>query len=105
MGSNYPGLASSPFYEIARRQFGDKPGTLLTFDLSSGQECIDAMNRLQFVRRATDFNDNKSLAIHPYHTIYVEFPPEKRLALGIRETTIRLSVGIEDIEDLQADLG
>lgn len=101
---NYPGLASSPFYEIARRQFGDKPGALLTFDLASGQECVDVMNRLQFVRRATNFNDNKSLAIHPFHTIYVEFPPEKRAALGIRETMIRLSVGIEDYEDLQADL-
>ena len=101
---NYPGLASSPFYEIARRQFGDKPGALLTFDLGSGQEVVNVMNRLQVVRRATNFNDNKSLAIHPYQTIYVEFPPEKRLELGIRETMIRLSVGIEDFEDLQADL-
>jgi O-acetylhomoserine (thiol)-lyase len=101
---NYPGLVSSPFYEISRRQFGDKPGSLLTFDLASGQEVVDVMNRLQYIRRATNFNDNKSLAIHPFQTIYVEFPPEKRLAFGIRETMIRLSVGIEDYEDLQADL-
>jgi O-acetylhomoserine (thiol)-lyase len=101
---NYPGLTSSPFYEIARRQFDEKPGALFTFDLASAQECVDALNRLQIVRRATNFNDNKSLAIHPYQTIYAEFPPEKRLELGLRETMIRLSVGIEDYEDLQADL-
>ncbi len=101
---NYPGLASSPFYDIARRQFGGKPGALLTFDLPSASECVAVMNRLRFIRRATNFNDNKSLAIHPFHTIYVEFPPEKRFELGIREGMIRLSVGIEDYEDLQADL-
>jgi O-acetylhomoserine (thiol)-lyase len=101
---NYPGLVSSPFYEISRKQFGDRPGALLTFDLESAQAVDQVMNRLQFIRRATNFNDNKSLAIHPFQTIYAEFPPEKRLALGIRETMIRLSVGIEDYEDLQADL-
>jgi O-acetylhomoserine (thiol)-lyase len=101
---NYPGLVSSPFYEIAHRQFGNKPGALLTFDLPSAQECVEVMNRLQLIRRATNFNDNKSLAIHPFHTIYAEFPIEKRLDYGIREGMIRLSVGIEDFEDLQADL-
>ncbi len=101
---NYPGLVSSPFYEIARRQFGGKPGALLTFDVASARECVEVMNRLKFIRRATNFNDNKSLAIHPFHTIYVEFPPEKRLELGIREGMIRLSVGIEDYDDLQSDL-
>jgi len=101
---NYPGLASSPFYEIARKQFGEKTGALFTFDLASAQECVDVLNRLQIVRRATNFNDNKSLAIHPYQTIYAEFPLEKRLELGLRETLIRLSVGIEDYDDLQADL-
>jgi O-acetylhomoserine (thiol)-lyase len=101
---NYPGIASSPFYEISRRQFGEKPGALLTFDLTSAAEVVPVMNRLRYIRRATNFNDNKSLIIHPFQTIYVEFPPEKRLALGIRETMLRLSVGIEDYEDLQADL-
>lgn len=101
---NYPGLASSPFYEIARRQFGGKPGALLTFDVASARECVEVMDRLQVIRRATNLNDNKSLAIHPFHTIYSEFPPEKRRAIGIREGMIRLSVGIEDFEDLQADL-
>ncbi|MFO7583986.1 MAG: PLP-dependent transferase [Anaerolineales bacterium] len=101
---NYPGLPSSPFYALARQQFGGKPGALLTFDLPSANECIAVLNRLKIIRRATNFNDNKSLAIHPFHTIYSEFPPEKRLEYGIREGMIRLSVGIEDFEDLQADL-
>lgn len=101
---NYPGLPSSPFYEITRQQFGENAGALLTFDMASSEESIAVMNRLQIIRRATNFNDNKSLIIHPFYTIYVEFPPEKRLELGIRETMLRLSVGIEDYDDLQADL-
>jgi O-acetylhomoserine (thiol)-lyase len=101
---NYPGLAGSPFYELAQRQFDGKPGSLLTFDLASAEKCFRVMNRLQIAHRATNFNDNKTLVIHPFSTIYVEFPPEKRLTLGIRETMIRLSVGIEDLEDLIADL-
>jgi O-acetylhomoserine (thiol)-lyase len=100
---DYPGLPSSRFHEIAMRQFNYKPGSVLTFDLASPQECFRAMDRLQLARRATNFNDNKTLVIHPHSTIYVEFPPEKRLELGIRDTMIRVSVGIEDIEDLQAD--
>lgn len=100
---DYPGLPESRFHNLAMRQFAGKPGSLLTFDLASPGECFRVMDRLQVVRRATNFNDNKTLVIHPYSTIYVEFPPEKRIELGIRDTMIRLSVGIEDIQDLQAD--
>lgn len=102
--TNYPGLESSPFYDITRKQFGEKTGALLTFDMATSEESIAVMNRLKIIRRATNFNDNKSLIIHPFFTIYVEFPAEKRLSLGIRDTMLRLSAGIEDYDDLQADL-
>ena len=62
------------------------------------------MNELKIIRRATNLNDNKSLIIHPYSTIYAEFPEEQRHTAGIRDTMLRLSVGIENVEDLIADI-
>jgi O-acetylhomoserine (thiol)-lyase len=62
------------------------------------------MNRLKIIRRATNLNDNKSLIIHPYSTIYAEFSEKERQEAGIRDTMMRLSVGIENVEDLIADV-
>jgi O-acetylhomoserine (thiol)-lyase len=101
---NYPGLPSSEFYQLAISQFSGKPGTIMTFDLETEEACMKFMNKLQMIRRATNLNDNKSLIIHPYSTIYAEFPPEARAAMNIRPTTMRLSVGIEGAEDLIDDI-
>ena len=76
----------------------------MTFDLESEEACFAFMNRLKLIRRATNLNDNKSLIIHPYSTIYVEFSPEQRQQMGIRPTMMRLSVGIEGAEDIIADI-
>ena len=62
------------------------------------------MNRLKIIRRTTNLQDNKTLIIHPSSTIFSEYPPEQRETMGLRETMIRLSVGIEDVEDLLEDL-
>ncbi|WP_298064405.1 PLP-dependent transferase [uncultured Rikenella sp.] len=101
----YPGLPSDRFHEIAVRQFGAAPGAMLTFDLSSQQVCYAFMNRLRLIRRATNLFDNKSLAIHPWSTIFGTFPEAVRLSMDISPCTIRLSVGLEDAEDLLADIG
>lgn len=101
---NYPGAVNSPYYELAHHQFNDIPGTILTFDLNSQEECFRFMNRLKIIRRATNLNDNKSLAIHPWSTIYAEYPVEMKKNMGLRDTMIRLSVGIEDVDDLIRDL-
>jgi len=101
---DYPGLEDSPYYELAVSQFSGVPGTVMTFDLESQEECYRFMNRLKIIRRATNLNDNKSLIIHPYSTIYAEFPENERLNMGIRPTMMRLSVGIEGAEDLIADI-
>lgn len=102
---SYPGLKSSPDYALAMKQFSGKPGSVMTFDLETEEACFKFMNKLGVIRRATNLNDNKSLIIHPYSTIYVEFPAADRLKNGIRETMMRLSVGIESAEDLIADIG
>ena len=102
---DYPGLKDSEYYELAAKQFGGVPGAVMTFDLESQEECYRFMNRLKIIRRATNLNDNKSLIIHPYSTIYAEFPESERLKMGIRTGMMRLSVGIEGAEDLISDIG
>ena len=101
---DYPGLKDSEYYELAVSQFAGVPGTVMTFDLESQEECYRFMNRLKIIRRATNLNDNKSLIIHPYSTIYTEFPENERLNMGVRPTMMRLSVGIEGVEDLIEDI-
>jgi O-acetylhomoserine (thiol)-lyase len=100
----YPGLTDDPGFSLAEKYFNGIPGTILSFDLESKAACFKFMNRLKIIRRATNLNDNKSLIIHPHSTIYAEFSEEERLEAGIRETMMRLSVGIENGEDLIADL-
>jgi O-acetylhomoserine (thiol)-lyase len=101
---NYPGLKSSKYYQTAREQFGEKPGSLLTFDLGSKEQCFEFMNRLQIVRRATNLQDNRTLVIHPASTIFCEYSDDLKEEMGVRETMIRLAVGIEDAEDLISDI-
>lgn len=101
---NYPSLKSSMSYLFSMKYFGHKPGAIMTFDLESEEACFRFMNKLKIIRRATNLNDNKTLIIHPYSTIYVEFTPEERAEMGIRPTMMRLSVGIEGVDDLIEDI-
>lgn len=101
---HYPGLATSPFHHIAGRQFHNKYGGILTFDLKDETSCFTLADSLKIIRRATNVNDNKTLILHPFSTIFAEFTPAEKLKMNIRPTTLRLSVGIEDHEDLIDDL-
>jgi O-acetylhomoserine (thiol)-lyase len=101
---NYPGLPSSRYYEVAKRQFPRGFGGILTFTLGSKAECFGFMNNLKMIRRATNINDNKSLILHPASTIYCEYSPVDKEDMNISESMLRLSVGIEDIEDIIGDL-
>ena len=77
---------------------------MLTIDLESEQKCLDFLNQLRLIRRATNLFDNKSLAIHPYSTIFVNFTPEEKKDMDVLDTTIRLSMGLEDADDLVDDI-
>ncbi|MFZ2657064.1 MAG: aminotransferase class I/II-fold pyridoxal phosphate-dependent enzyme [Victivallales bacterium] len=101
---NYPGLESSPFHRTAKLQFGGSFGGILTFELPSRDDCFKFLNRLRLVRRATNINDNKTLAIHPASTIFCEYTQEMKAAMGVPETLVRLSVGVEDAEDIIGDI-
>jgi O-acetylhomoserine (thiol)-lyase len=101
---NYPGLKTSRFHEISKTQFGNYPGAVLTFNFSKREECFVFLNKLKLISRATNIYDNRSLIMHPASTIYCDYPPEKREELGVSDTLIRLSVGIEDVNDLINDI-
>lgn len=101
---DYPGLKNSPYYDLSVEQFNGIPGSVMTFDLEDQETCFTFMDRLKIIRRATNLNDNKSLIIHPYSTIYCDIPEEERLKMNIRPGMMRLSVGIEGAEDLIADI-
>jgi O-acetylhomoserine (thiol)-lyase len=101
---DYPGLKTDSRFSLAEKYFCGIPGTIVSFDLESKAACFDFMNRLKIIRRATNLNDNKTLIIHPYSTIYAEFSEDERREAGIRDTMLRLSVGIENVEDLIADM-
>ena len=100
---NYLGLPDNPFHELAKKQFGGTFGAMLTIDLADQQSCFRFLNRLKLVKRATNLFDNRSLAIHPYSTIFGTFTAEQKRALDIFDTTIRLSIGLEDVEDIFED--
>lgn len=100
----YTGLKNNPYYGVSQNQFGDFPGAMLTFDLASKEHCYRFLNRLKLIRRATNLFDNRSLIIHPASTIYGGFTPEQRRAMDVKETTIRLSVGLECADDLFGDI-
>ncbi len=100
----YPGLESHPFYEVARRQMNGFGG-VLSFSLRGGFESVRALlPRLRFAHLAANLGSVSTLAGPPSTTSHVELSVEQRQALGIPESLIRYSVGIENPEDLVADL-
>jgi O-acetylhomoserine (thiol)-lyase len=101
---NYIGLEDNPYHELARRQFGTTAGAMLTIDLRSQEACFRFLNRLQLIHRATNLFDNRTLAIHPASTIFGLFTEEQLRQMDVRQTTIRLSIGLEDAEDLLEDI-
>jgi O-acetylhomoserine (thiol)-lyase len=101
---HYPGLPSSPYYSIAADLFDGKCGGLLTFDLETQEACYRFIDSLELVRRATNINDNKTLILHPFSTIFAEYSEEQKMTMGVRPTMLRLSVGIEDYDDLYEDM-
>ena len=101
---NYPGLPSHPDYALCRRQFGESPGAMFTFDLASREACFRFIDRLQLIRRATNLFDNKTLAIHPASTIFGSFPEEIRQRMDISQHMIRISAGLESADDLFNDM-
>ncbi|MRW87770.1 cystathionine gamma-synthase family protein [Pseudoduganella sp. FT26W] len=98
----YPGLPSHPQHAISAELFRAH-GSLLSFELKDGLDCFDFLNRLQLAIPASNLGDNRTLIIPVAHTIFFEMGAERRASMGIAESLIRVSVGIEDTADLLDD--
>jgi O-acetylhomoserine (thiol)-lyase len=101
---HYPGLPSHPQHALASEQFRAY-GSLFSFELKDGIDCFDYLNRLQIAIPASNLGDTRTLVIPVAHTIFFEMGAERRASMGIAESLIRVSVGIEDTADLLADFG
>jgi O-acetylhomoserine (thiol)-lyase len=98
----YPGLKSHPQHAIATELFKDY-GSLLSFELKEGIDCFDYLNRLKLAIATSNLGDTRTLVIPVSHTIFFEMGPERRASMGIADSLIRVSVGIEDSDDLLDD--
>lgn len=101
---NYVGLEDNPYHKLAQRQFGKTAGAMICIDLESKEACFSFLNNLKLIHRATNLFDNRSLAIHPASTIFGAFSENMRKSMDVKDTTIRLSVGLEDVDDLFEDI-
>lgn len=101
---NYVGFEDNPFHSISVTQYGKTAGAMMTIDLENEQACFNFLNKLKLVKRATNLFDNKTLAIHPASTIFGPFTAKQRAEMDVFDTTIRLSVGLEDVDDLFEDI-
>ena len=99
---HYPGLASHPQHALASELFRSY-GSLFSFELKDGIDCFDFLNRLNLAIPASNLGDTRTLVIPVAHTIFYEMGAERRASMGIAESLIRVSVGIEDEADLLDD--
>ena len=100
---SYPGLPDHPQHARAKHLFSARYSMLLGVELAPGIDCFDFLNKLDVVILATHVGDTRTLALPAAHTIYYEMGPALRAQMGIADSLIRVSVGIEEIQDLIGD--
>ncbi|SEF41810.1 O-acetylhomoserine aminocarboxypropyltransferase/cysteine synthase family protein [Vibrio hangzhouensis] len=102
---SYAGLEDSPHYELAQKYMGGKPSAILSFGLKDGYEAgVRFYDALAIFKRLVNIGDAKSLACHPASTTHRQMSETEQLEAGVKPEMIRLSVGIEHIDDIIADL-
>ena len=102
---NYAGLESSPYHELACKYLEHGFGGVLTFRVKGGFDAAAALvSKLQLILHVGSVGDSKSLIVHPASTTHSQLSPDEQVASGVYPNLLRLSVGIENVEDLIADL-
>jgi O-acetylhomoserine/O-acetylserine sulfhydrylase-like pyridoxal-dependent enzyme len=99
----YPGLESHPDHALARKLLAERFGGMLAFDVGDGAAGRRFLERVQVAARAASLGGTKTLVVHPVSVTHTQLTPEQLTAAGITEGMVRVSVGIEDIDDLIAD--
>ncbi|MGN1088909.1 MAG: O-acetylhomoserine aminocarboxypropyltransferase/cysteine synthase family protein [Huintestinicola sp.] len=100
---NYPALRSSPYYELVQRELKGKGGAIITIRTGSKERAFKLINSLRYASIASNIGDVRTLVIHPSGTLFAHSSEEAKKEAGVYEDTIRISVGIEDIEDIISD--
>ena len=104
-GSSYPGLKSQPRLRRAQKYLPKGPGAILGFGIKGGLEAgRQFIDNLKLFSHLANVGDAKSLAIHPASTTHSQLSPEEQLSAGVSPDFVRLSIGIEDIDDILWDL-
>lgn len=102
---NYPGLPSSKYYALTKKYFPKGAGSIFTFSVRGGETAAKKLiDSLEIFSQLANVADAKSLVIHPSSTTHQQLTPEEQKAAGFGPETIRLSIGVEDPDDLIADL-
>uniref|UniRef100_A0A7C5ZZZ6 O-acetylhomoserine aminocarboxypropyltransferase/cysteine synthase n=2 Tax=Thermus tengchongensis TaxID=1214928 RepID=A0A7C5ZZZ6_9DEIN len=102
---NYPGLPDHPHHARAQKYFRGKPGAVLTFGLKGGYEAAKRfISRLKLISHLANVGDTRTLAIHPASTTHSQLSPEEQALAGVLPEMVRLSVGLEHVDDLKAEL-
>jgi cystathionine beta-lyase/cystathionine gamma-synthase len=105
-GINYPSLQQHPQRELAKRQMPHGFGGLLSFEVVGGKEgAKQVINSFRLIPIVPSFGTSRTIATHPATHTHCNLRPEEREAVGIYDGLIRLSVGLEDLEDIIADVG
>jgi O-acetylhomoserine (thiol)-lyase len=102
-GVNYPGLEENEYHNLAKVQFGDKYGAILTIRTGSKEKAFQLINHLRYASNLANIGDVRTLVIHPASTIYLNNSPEEKESAGVYDDLVRISVGLEDIEDIRED--
>ena len=102
---NYPGLKNNKYYDLAQQYLPEGQSGIITFGLKGGFEAAKkVVDQTKLFSLLANIGDTKSLIIHPASTTHQQLTDDEQLETGVSKDLIRLSVGIEDIEDLIADL-
>ena len=102
---NYPGLSSSPYYDLAQKYFPKGAGSIFTFHVKGGSaEAGQLIDQLEIFSNLANVADAKSLVVHPYTTTHSQLSEEDLAACGVTPNQIRISVGLENADDLIEDL-
>lgn len=100
---NYPGLAASPYHELAKRQFGGRFGAMLTIRLGTKERAFAFIDHLHYALNVSNIGDARTLVIHPATTIFLHASAQEKAATGVTDDLVRINVGLEDPEDLLED--
>jgi O-acetylhomoserine (thiol)-lyase len=102
---SYAGLETSPYHTLARKYLPKGPGALFTFGLKGGFEAgVKVVESVEMISHLANIGDTRSLILHPASTTHRQLSEEERIAAGVGPEVVRISVGIEDADDIIADL-